>query len=129
MAVEYTIDKELNVIFAKVVGDLTLDGVFDYFRALTSDPDYDPNLDRIFDSSEAVRFDLSADELETIAKQSLSTQGSTGKTAIVTGTDPARKAIAIFYKDQAQFHRSRRHASFVTAEEALAWFRDEGPEK
>ena len=64
MPVTYEIDKERNVLFAKVTGELTARDIQTFRREAAGDSDFDPRLDSLFDFCSITEVRLSGDEVK-----------------------------------------------------------------
>ncbi|HSG91715.1 MAG TPA: hypothetical protein VLA56_21030 [Pseudomonadales bacterium] len=67
MALEYRIDTDKRVVYAKGIGEVTAADIDRHEQALATDPDYRPPMTRIVDYRHLERHNISSAELQSIS--------------------------------------------------------------
>jgi ethanolamine utilization protein EutP (predicted NTPase) len=76
MPLTYVIDKPGRLVTSTASGVLTYEDIATHQERLKSDPDFDPTFDQLFDGTTVTKIELTAAEVQTVARQRLFAAGS-----------------------------------------------------
>ena len=71
MPAHYKIDKERRLVMTTVFGVVTLADGLAHQEKLRKDPDFDPSFSQLMDYTHVVRFEITAEDVRTLAQQSI----------------------------------------------------------
>jgi len=76
MPLHYGIDKQRRLVTSTASGVLTYSDIAAHQAQLKADPDFDPTFDQLFDGTTVTKIDVTAAEIQTVARQRLFAAGS-----------------------------------------------------
>jgi hypothetical protein len=76
MPLSYVIDKPRGLVTSTASGVLTYSDIASHQAALKNDPDFDPKFDQLFDGTAVTKIELTAGEVQTVARQRIFAAGS-----------------------------------------------------
>ncbi|HEV2289821.1 MAG TPA: hypothetical protein VGR81_12820 [Candidatus Acidoferrales bacterium] len=118
MPTAYTIDKTRRLVLSSASGVVTKAELVTHRRALTRDPDFDPNYSQIMDFSEVTDVDVEASDIRDLAIEHVFS--TTSRRAIIARTSAVYGLARLF-----EIHRDMRGERgirvFRDREEAFAW--------
>lgn len=76
MPLNYVIDKSCRLVTSTASGVLTYADIAAHQVMLRGDPDFDPTFDQLFDGTAVTKIELTAAEIQTVARQRLFVAGS-----------------------------------------------------
>ena len=71
MPAHYKIDKERRLVMTTVFGVATMADGLAHQEKLRKDPDFDPSFSQLMDYTHVVRFEITAEDVRTLAQQSI----------------------------------------------------------
>ncbi len=117
MAISYRIDPQRRIVFSTGWGVYTKQDVETFVAALTADPDFDKRFSHYFDLTAVDVMDLSANDIESIARYA--PFGSQSKQAFVSGKDEVFGLLRMFQAMREQ--QPETIGVFRSEREALKW--------
>jgi hypothetical protein len=118
MTVQSSIDKQRRLVLTKAEGCVTFDDVRRHQDRLLADPEFDASFDQLIDATSVTKFDISADEIRTLAHRHVFSLKS--RRAFVA-TKPAIFGVGQMMKI---YHQDIGHTEaevFYSMDEALKW--------
>ena len=94
MPLSYVIDKHRGRVTSTASGVLTYADVAAHQEGLKRDPDFNPTFDQLFDGTAVTKIELTAGEIQTIARQRLFAAGS--RQAFAAGSEFAYGMARMF---------------------------------
>ena len=94
MPLSYVIDKHRGLVTSTASGVLSYADIAAHQEGLKKDPDFDPKFDQLFDGTAVTKIELTAGEVQTIARQRLFAAGS--RQAFATSTEFAYGMARMF---------------------------------
>ena len=76
MPLTYVIDKPCRLVTSTASGILTYADIVAHQKQLKADPDFEPTFDQLFDGTMVRKIELTAAEIQTVARQRLFAAGS-----------------------------------------------------
>jgi hypothetical protein len=119
MPLSYVIDKHRGLVTSTASGVLTYSDIVAHQEGLKSDPDFDPKFDQLFDGTAVTKIELTAGEIQTVARQKLFAAGS--RQAFATSSEFAYGMARMFeiYRETSRTGRLVR--VFSGTEAAREW--------
>src|SRR2546423_722796 len=68
MPITYQIDTARRIVFSRGYGKVTDEDLLQYNTTLKADPNFDPNLNQLFDFTEVIKIDIKTDTIYSISK-------------------------------------------------------------
>lgn len=122
MSITFTIHPSKNLIATTAVGEVNYNDLLHYYDSLTGSPDYYPGLDEIFDLSEAVLRQITAEDVRQFSQLTMPDlpSGQSVRVAVIASGD-LEFAIARMFQMHIAEDASQKVRVFRNRRDAEAW--------
>jgi len=118
MPAHYKIDKERRLVMSTIFGVATMADGLAHQEKLRKDPDFDPSFSQLMDYTHVVRFEITAEDVRTLAQQSIFSPHS--RRAMLVSGDLAFGLARMFEALRESFGEQGIRV-FRNLDEALDW--------
>ncbi len=119
MPLSFVIDKQRRLVTSTASGVFTYADIAGHQRQLKNNPDFDSSFDQLFDGTAVTKIELTAAEIQTVARQRLFAGGS--RQALVASNDFAYGMARMFEMYREASRTGRLVRVFNSLDAAQEW--------